>query len=102
LQGVLGEAAAGMVFAYEPLWAIGTGHTAAPEDAQAVCAGIRGAVGDLFGAEAARAVRVQYGGSVEPDNAKALFAQPDIDGALLGGASLDPDRFAAIVAAGRT
>jgi triosephosphate isomerase len=101
LRGVPGEAAVAMVLAYEPLWAIGTGHTAAPEDAQAVCAGIRAAVGDLFGAEVAGAVRLQYGGSVEPDNAAALFAQPDIDGALVGGASLDPDHFAAIVAAGR-
>jgi triosephosphate isomerase len=102
LRGVPAEAAASMVFAYEPLWAIGTGHTAAPEDAQAVCAGIRASVNDLFGAETARAVRIQYGGSVEPDNAAELFAQPDIDGALVGGASLDPDHFAAIVAAGRT
>jgi triosephosphate isomerase len=100
-RGVPADAAAGMAFAYEPPWAIGTGRTAAPEDAQAVCAGVRAAVNDLFDAEAARAVRIQYGGSVELDNAAELFAQPDIDGALVVGTSLDLDRFAAIVAAGR-
>jgi triosephosphate isomerase len=86
-----------VVVAYEPIWAIGTGRTATPEQAQEVCAFIRdvlrerGAVAD--------AVRILYGGSVKPANAAELMAQPDIDGALVGGASLDPDEFAAIVEA---
>ena len=100
LQEVAADAVAGMVIAYEPLWAIGTGHSAAPEDAQAVCAAIRGTVADLFDERVARSLRIQYGGSVEPENAESFFAEPDIDGALVGGASLDATRFAAIVAAG--
>lgn len=85
------------VIAYEPIWAVGTGRTATPEDAQAVCALVRSVVGDGFGADAAAAVRIQYGGSVKPGNIADLMAQPDIDGALVGGASLDPDEFARIV-----
>ncbi len=97
LAGVAADAVAGLVVAYEPIWAIGTGRTATPEDAQAVCAHVRAVVGDAFGADAAAAVRVQYGGSVKPGNAPDLMAQPDIDGALVGGASLDADDFARIV-----
>jgi triosephosphate isomerase len=97
LAGVKADAVADLVIAYEPIWAIGTGKTATPEDAQAVCAHVRSVVGEAFGADAAAAVRIQYGGSVKPNNAPDLMAQPDIDGALVGGASLDPDDFARIV-----
>jgi triosephosphate isomerase len=85
------------VIAYEPIWAIGTGRTATPEDAQAVCAVVRETVAGVAGAEAAGAVRVQYGGSVKPGNIGELLAQADVDGALVGGASLDADEFARIV-----
>jgi len=88
-----------LVVAYEPVWAIGTGLTATPEQAQQVHAMIRDYLGDLLGPATATRVRIQYGGSVKPDNAADLLAQPDIDGALVGGASLDPDSFAAIVSA---
>lgn len=98
LAGVAPENVASMVVAYEPIWAIGTGRTATSQDAQAVCAAIRSAVGAEHGADAASAVRVQYGGSVKPDNIDELMSQPDIDGALVGGASLDPSDFARIVA----
>jgi triosephosphate isomerase len=84
--------------AYEPVWAIGTGETATPEDAQAACSFVRGVLRQLVGAEADR-IRIQYGGSVNPGNAASLLARPDIDGALVGGASLKADQFAAIVAA---
>jgi triosephosphate isomerase len=97
LAGVKAEAVAGLVIAYEPIWAIGTGKTATAEDAQAVCAHVRSVVADVAGADAAAAVRIQYGGSVKPNNAPDLMGQPDIDGALVGGASLDPDEFARIV-----
>jgi triosephosphate isomerase len=86
-----------LVIAYEPIWAIGTGRTATAHDAQTVCGAIRGAVSEQFGAEAAAAVRIQYGGSVKAANIAELMAQPDIDGALVGGASLDADEFARIV-----
>ena len=86
-----------MVIAYEPIWAIGTGRTATADDAQAVCAAIRRALAELADGEAAAAVRIQYGGSVKAGNVAELMAQPDIDGALVGGASLDPDEFARIV-----
>ncbi len=86
-----------VVIAYEPIWAIGTGRTATPEQAQDVCAFIRDVV-RMRGAAADR-VRVLYGGSVKPDNAAELLSKPDVDGALVGGASLDPDDFAAIVEA---
>ena len=89
LAGLKQDQIDGLVVAYEPIWAIGTGRTATSEDAQAVCAAIRGVVGQQ--------TRIQYGGSVKPVNAAELMAQPDIDGALVGGASLDPDEFARIV-----
>lgn len=85
------------VIAYEPVWAIGTGKTATPEQAQDVHAAIRRQIEGIAGAETAAKVRLQYGGSVKPDNIRALMAQPDIDGALVGGASLDADGFARIV-----
>jgi triosephosphate isomerase len=97
LAGVAADAVAGLVIAYEPIWAIGTGRTASAEDAQEVCALVRSTVADVAGADAAASVRVQYGGSVKPGNAAELMAQPDIDGALVGGASLVADDFAAIV-----
>ncbi len=97
MAGVSREQAAGLVVAYEPVWAIGTGRVAGPGDAQEVCAEIRRQIGDSFGAGAAGSVRIQYGGSVKPVNAPALMAEPDIDGALVGGASLDADDFARII-----
>ncbi len=97
LEGVTSDAVAGMVVAYEPIWAIGTGHTATPEDAQAMCAHVRQVVRAIAGDGAADGVRVQYGGSVKPANIAELMAQPDIDGALVGGASLEADSFARIV-----
>jgi triosephosphate isomerase (TIM) len=97
LAKVTAEQVAALVIAYEPIWAIGTGRTATTEDAQAVCASIRATVSDLAGADAAAGVRIQYGGSVKPGNATELMAQPDIDGALVGGASLEPEVFAEIV-----
>ena len=87
------------VIAYEPVWAIGTGKTASPAQSQEVHALIRRLLGELFGADVASKVRIQYGGSVKPDNAKELLGQPDIDGALVGGASLKAGDFAAIVKA---
>lgn len=97
LAGVSGAQVAGMVVAYEPIWAIGTGRTASAEDAQTVCGLVRTVVAAAAGAEAAAAVRIQYGGSVKPTNAAELMGQPDIDGALVGGASLVADDFARIV-----
>lgn len=97
LAGVGREAVAGLVLAYEPIWAIGTGRTASAADAQATIGAIRGVIGEQAGAEAAASIRIQYGGSVKPENIAELMAQPDIDGALVGGASLDPDEFAAVV-----
>jgi triosephosphate isomerase len=85
------------VIAYEPIWAIGTGKTATPEDAQAVCREIRAVIRSLYGAHAARVVSILYGGSMNEKNAFSLLSQPDIDGGLIGGASLNPASFAAIV-----
>ncbi|MDP6481241.1 MAG: triose-phosphate isomerase [Acidimicrobiales bacterium] len=98
LAGLSPEQVASLVLAYEPIWAIGTGRVATPEDAQAVCSAIRQVVRDDFGNAAADSVRIQYGGSVKPVSAPDLMRQPDIDGALVGGASLDPEEFARIVA----
>jgi len=97
LAGVSDEQIAALVIAYEPIWAIGTGKTATADDAQQVCAAIRTKIGQMSGDEAAASVRIQYGGSVKGGNAPELMSQPDIDGALVGGASLDPDEFARII-----
>jgi triosephosphate isomerase (TIM) len=97
LAGLKRDQVAAMVIAYEPIWAIGTGRTATPDDAQAMCSFIRKTVSEKVGPDPAAALRVQYGGSVKPTNAVDLMTQPDIDGALVGGASLDPDDFARIV-----
>jgi triosephosphate isomerase len=97
LDGVKAEQAAAMVIAYEPVWAIGTGRTATAADAQAVCLAIRSAIAARFDAATAAAVRIQYGGSVKAGTIEELMACPDIDGALVGGASLDPDEFAQII-----
>ena len=97
LAGLSGEMVSKLVIAYEPIWAIGTGETATAEDAQAMCAEVRQVVREAHGDKAADAVRVQYGGSVKPGNIVELMSQPDIDGALVGGASLEADSFAAIV-----
>jgi triosephosphate isomerase len=96
LDGVDAAQFARITLAYEPVWAIGTGRTATPEGAQEVHAFIREQLVKRFGDAAAR-MRIQYGGSVKPENAAALMAQPDIDGALVGGASLDPTSFCAII-----
>jgi triosephosphate isomerase len=97
LAQLTAEQVASMVIAYEPIWAIGTGKTATSDDAQAVCKVVRATVAEVSGQDAAAAVRVQYGGSVKSSNAAELMAMADIDGALVGGASLDPDEFAKIV-----
>jgi triosephosphate isomerase len=97
LGGLTPEQFARVVIAYEPVWAIGTGKTATPEMAAAAHKFIRGEIRNKFGADAASACRLLYGGSVKPDNVKGLMAQPEIDGALVGGASLDPVSFASIV-----
>ena len=96
LHGLAAEQIAGLVVAYEPIWAIGTGRTAAPEDAQEMVAFIRETLREQWGS-AADETRILYGGSVNPGNIAALMAKKDIDGGLVGGASLDPDKFAAIV-----
>jgi len=96
LAGVRADEVASLAIAYEPIWAIGTGRTATPSIAQEACAHVRTVAGEFLDAQA---VRVLYGGSVTPDTAGALMAQPDIDGTLVGGASLDPDAFASIVRA---
>jgi triosephosphate isomerase len=96
LEQIPRDRAAEVVIAYEPVWAIGTGRTATPEIAQQAHAFIRAQLGEQFGSTAGQ-MRIQYGGSVKPDNVYELMAQPDIDGALVGGASLDPDSFAKIV-----
>jgi len=97
LAGRKAEQVAGLVIAYEPIWAIGTGQNATATDAQAVIGAIRAEVGHMVGAEGAAQVRIQYGGSVKAGTIAELMAQPDIDGALVGGASLEPDEFARIV-----
>ena len=96
LAGLTAEQVAGLVIAYEPVWAIGTGKVASPQDAQEICAAIRERLTGVHGAAAASGARILYGGSVKPDNMPAIMAQPDIDGALVGGASLDAGEFAKI------
>lgn len=91
LVGVTADQVASMVIAYEPIWAIGTGKTATTEQAQEVCKAIRDCIAEVYDAATAEAVRIQYGGSVNAGNAAELFAQPDIDGGLVGGASLKAD-----------
>ncbi|WP_100840259.1 triose-phosphate isomerase [Kitasatospora fiedleri] len=97
LDGVPASDAESIVVAYEPVWAIGTGEVATPEDAQEVCGAIRARLAELYGAELAGKVRVLYGGSVKSSSAAGLMAKPDVDGGLIGGASLDADEFVKIV-----
>jgi triosephosphate isomerase len=99
LAGLPAEQVERIVIAYEPIWAIGTGKVATPDDAQEVCAAIRTRVGELYSPELAAGARVLYGGSVKAANAGEILKQEDIDGALVGGASLDPEEFTAIVVA---
>jgi len=99
LTGLSEEQARGVIVAYEPIWAIGTGKTATPEDAQTTISFIRGVLGDLFSAEVSDAIRILYGGSMKAGNAEALVRQRDIDGGLVGGASLDASEFAAMIKA---
>jgi len=96
LGGIGAQQVAGLVVAYEPVWAIGTGEVARPEDAQEVCHAIRGRVSAVHGHDVALDVRILYGGSVKADNIAAIMAQPAIDGALVGGASLDAGEFVRI------
>ncbi|GAB6179485.1 triose-phosphate isomerase [Desulfotomaculum defluvii] len=97
LEGLSAEQVAGLVIAYEPVWAIGTGRTASDEDAQQVNQTIRKVIAQMFGGAVAEAIRIQYGGSVKPSNARGLMSQPDIDGGLVGGASLKVEDFAGII-----
>jgi triosephosphate isomerase len=102
LGGLTAQEVAGLVLAYEPIWAIGTGEVATPEDAQEVCGALRLRLAERYGPETAGVVRILYGGSVKAANTAGILAGPDVDGALVGGASLDADEFAQIcrVAAG--
>ena len=97
LAGVPAEKLRHVVIAYEPIWAIGTGRTATAEQAGEVCQSIRAVIRKLYGARVARSVTIQYGGSMNPKNAAELLAQPDVDGGLIGGASLKPDQFVDII-----
>ena len=96
LAGFSAEQVAGLVVAYEPVWAIGTGEVATPEDAQEVCAAIRGWAEETLGADAAAGLRILYGGSVKANNVGGIMAKPDVDGCLVGGASLQADEFGGI------
>ncbi len=96
LEGLPADKAKDVVIAYEPVWAIGTGEVATPEDAQEVCGAIRGRLAELYDQELADGVRVLYGGSVKSSSIAQLMAQPDVDGGLVGGASLDPEEFSKI------
>lgn len=100
LAGVKADSVAGMVIAYEPIWAIGTGMSASPDDAQAIASYIRGQIESMYNKSTAQSVRLQYGGSVKAGSATEILAQPDIDGALIGGASLSADDFAGCVQCG--
>ncbi|EZP74972.1 triosephosphate isomerase [Parageobacillus genomosp. 1] len=100
LAGLTVEQAKQVVIAYEPIWAIGTGKSSTAEDANEVCGHIRSILADIFSEEVAQAVRIQYGGSVKPENIREFLAQEHIDGALVGGASLDPKSFLQLVEAG--
>ena len=97
LEGICAESVQAVTVAYEPVWAIGTGLTATPEQAQEVHAMIRGLLTELYGNEIAQAIRIQYGGSAKPSNTAELMAQPDVDGLLVGGASLKVEDFAAMI-----
>lgn len=97
LEGICAESIQAVTVAYEPVWAIGTGLTATPEQAQEVHAMIRGLLTDLYGNEIAQTIRIQYGGSAKPGNTAELMSQPDVDGLLVGGASLKVEDFAAMV-----
>jgi triosephosphate isomerase (TIM) len=101
VKGLSPAEASKLVIAYEPVWAIGTGKTAQPHDAQEMHARVRATLGELLGGTLADSIRVLYGGSVKPDNAATLMAEPDVDGALVGGASLTLESFSAIIAAAR-
>jgi triosephosphate isomerase len=96
LEGVSAAELANVVIAYEPVWAIGTGKTATPQDAEAIHAFVRKVIGNLYGADAAEKIIIQYGGSVKPENAAQLMAMENIDGALVGGAALKPETFVPI------
>ena len=96
LEGLSAEQVAGLVLAYEPVWAIGTGEVATPEDAQEVCAAIRARVREVHGDAAADGLRILYGGSVKASNVAGIMAKEDVDGALVGGASLQVDEFGGI------
>ncbi|HOY10481.1 MAG TPA: triose-phosphate isomerase [Candidatus Omnitrophota bacterium] len=97
LKGLTEDEMRKLIIAYEPVWAIGTGKTATPQQAQEVHKFIRELLGEMFGSDCAAGVRIQYGGSVKPENTKDLMSQPDIDGALVGGASLKSDSFSLII-----
>ena len=101
LFGVSKDLVSRAVIAYEPVWAIGTGKTATPEDAQAVCKAIRGVIGGLYEADTAESVSILYGGSMNDKNASELLSMRDIDGGLIGGASLKPEQFAVIINAAK-
>jgi triosephosphate isomerase (TIM) len=96
LEGLSAEQVAGLVVAYEPVWAIGTGEVATPDDAQEVCAAIRAQLRETYGDAAADGCRILYGGSVKAANVAGIMAQPDVDGCLVGGASLQADEFGGI------
>lgn len=97
LSGVPAQKMRRVIIAYEPIWAIGTGHTATASQAAEVCSLVRSVIRSLYGARTARAVTIQYGGSMNAENAPGLLAMPDIDGGLIGGASLNPEKFAGII-----
>ena len=99
LKDITAEEVKNVIIAYEPIWAIGTGRTATADQAQEVCAAIRKVVGELYGADIAEGMTIQYGGSMNPANAAELLSKPDVDGGLIGGASLHAGKFCEIVEA---